>query len=525
MSSGENLDEGKQVRSLVLKRLRVTAIFAVVLYALLVTAPVVLQSIGPPGIDPGWIWALNIAPSSDIEFGKDIVFTHGPFGYLLTPLDIGNNLVLGNLFLLILHGTLGFAVIRIALFHRDLGATLLFTVLFLIAFRQDPLQEVMILTGIAMLCLVALNEERPTIAALAGVIAGFCCYVKLNLAVIGLVILLISAILAFVRSRGSRLPLAFLVAAGTAFCVTGLLSFDSFAAAFNWLQLSIDQVSGYAAAASVPEQPRRLIVGVALLVGWLFFGFALRRHAAIAAFHLMVAPLAISEFRHAFIRQHTHQTNFVPVLLLLIACSLLINPSRRRNLAHVAVFCAILGAGAGVGLAIPIQRGLLPNRVFLGGPGLPQLCDLATLDQTRNRLDLKSQSNLSPLKLPPGWIQRANEASTGIGTLPWENLYCPANKLSWDPTPTIQLYHSYTARLDSWGASHYSGSRGPKLIINEWVPVGLRLQMVDAPATWRAILLNYSIVDFEIERRIALLERREQPLDQPMVDLGTESFD
>ncbi|MCP4902210.1 MAG: hypothetical protein GY906_35030, partial [bacterium] len=93
------------------------------------------------------------------------------------------------------------------------------------------------------------------------------------------------------------------------------------------------------------------------------------------------------------------------------------------------------------------------------------------------------------------------------------------------PTPTIQLYHSYTARLDSWGASHYSGSRGPELIINEWVPVGLRLQMVDAPATWRAILLNYSIVDFEIERRIALLERREQPLDQPMVDLGTESFD
>ncbi|XGV98605.1 MAG: hypothetical protein ACAF41_06635 [Leptolyngbya sp. BL-A-14] len=38
------------------------------------------------GLDPSWVYTINYAASHDLTFGKDIIFTYGPLGYLLTGL-------------------------------------------------------------------------------------------------------------------------------------------------------------------------------------------------------------------------------------------------------------------------------------------------------------------------------------------------------------------------------------------------------------------------------------------------------
>ena len=37
---------------------------------------------GAPGIDSGWQWVVNVASQQNWVFGRDVVFTHGPLGYL-----------------------------------------------------------------------------------------------------------------------------------------------------------------------------------------------------------------------------------------------------------------------------------------------------------------------------------------------------------------------------------------------------------------------------------------------------------
>lgn len=56
----------------------------VALYAVLITIP---QPPGPigRGLDPSWMLGLNMAHAQHLVYGKDIVFTYGPLGYLAHP--------------------------------------------------------------------------------------------------------------------------------------------------------------------------------------------------------------------------------------------------------------------------------------------------------------------------------------------------------------------------------------------------------------------------------------------------------
>ncbi len=45
-----------------------------------------------PGLDPSYKFAFNYFFQHDIQIGKDILFTFGPFGFLLAPMPLGNNI-------------------------------------------------------------------------------------------------------------------------------------------------------------------------------------------------------------------------------------------------------------------------------------------------------------------------------------------------------------------------------------------------------------------------------------------------
>lgn len=44
------------------------------------------------GLDPSWIYAINIAHERGWKFGEDILFTHGPLGFLSSTCSVGRNI-------------------------------------------------------------------------------------------------------------------------------------------------------------------------------------------------------------------------------------------------------------------------------------------------------------------------------------------------------------------------------------------------------------------------------------------------
>jgi hypothetical protein len=148
--------------------------------------------------------------------------------------------------------------------------------------------------------------------------------------------------------------------------------------------------------------------------------------------------------------------------------------------------------------------------VLRGGSGPRALSQLIHLDVTRAALAEESAASLEPLRLDDELRDVLKGSHNGVGTVPWEIQYCPANGLQWNPTPTLQFYSAYTRDLDLWSAEHYAGGNAPQFIINTFSAVGMRRQLFDAPATWRTIFLGYELRSFGWEPEPALLLERRQ---------------
>ncbi len=81
-------------------------------YALLVGFPAERFTI-EPGLDASWTYGINLAANQGLVFGRDVVFSYGPFGYLRSPINIGDNLSKAIVFQLSLHAVLAVLLISI----------------------------------------------------------------------------------------------------------------------------------------------------------------------------------------------------------------------------------------------------------------------------------------------------------------------------------------------------------------------------------------------------------------------------
>jgi len=477
----------------------------------------VYRPLGPPGIDPGWQWAANQAADAGLVFGRDIVFTYGPLAFLMVPLDVSSNLLVANIFLLAVQAL--FTVALAVLFVRDqrVSAVAAFAILFVIAHHQGLATEGFFPLVVGLLALLGVFTDRGLPIAAAATLAAILLMVKISLGIASLAILAVASIVArFLFDRSFRLGLGLLSFPVTLIVLATIL-FDHPGTFFHWLQLSLQVVSGYSVANSITNAESgpalQVVVGAIVVGAWIGFLVLLRRDRRLLACNLVFALVVLIQFRLAFVRHDNHQYQFIPFVLALIAISSLFANRRRQIAAHVTFFAVILIGGALANLVDPVQRGLVPANLISGGSGSRALSRLLHIRETRAELAVESIVNLEPLRFGDDLRDLLEGSHNGVGTLPWEIQYCPANGLQWNPTPTLQLYSAYTSDLDLWSAEHYAGGDAPQFIINSFAAVGMRRQLFDAPATWRTVFLNYELrsVGWKPEP-VLLLERRQDPL-------------
>lgn len=499
-----NADRGRSTRLIVGLALIVIVCF--------VTLNSNYRPLGPPGIDPGWQWAVNQAHSAGLVFGRDIVFTYGPLGFLMVPLDVSSNLLVANIFLIAVQVLLAAALAALYFRDRRLSALATFVVLFVIARHQGLSIEGFFLIVVGLLALLGVFADRRLPLAAAALLAAILLMVKMSLGVASLVILVAAFIIArFIFHRPYRFALGLLLFPVTLIILAALF-FDRPGSFFSWLQLSAQVVSGYSVAMSLIGPGVQVAVGLIVVGVWFGLSVVLRHDRRLLACNLVFAPVVLIQFRLAFVRQDSHQLQFIPFMLALIAISSLFTHRQRQVGAHVAAFAALLIAGALTGLVDPVARGLLPASLLTGGSGPRALSQLLHIRATREALAADSKVNLEPLRLRDNLRGLLEDSRNGVGTLPWEIQYCPANRLDWNPTPTLQLYSAYTRDLDLWSAEHYAGDDAPQFIINSFGGVGMNRQLFETPATWRTIFINYELRSvWWMPETALLLERRKDP--------------
>lgn len=478
-----------------------------------------------PGLDGSWQYALNYLAGSSYVFGRDVNFTYGPLGYLIVPEPVGSNLIVATVVALSLYGLfIGLTALQ---FWRAKGQAIgLFVLSFVVAEVCGLYFESSLLLLIAMLVLVPRTNTRvltpPVALALGAALSGAFLLVKISLSVEAFSMIVLGAMCSAWPS--SRAILRNLGLAAVAYSLTAVAFafayFHSVPNFIEWMSVSADILRGYDLAMAIDGSPVVLGSGVMLLGGFLALALgSLRWDRGYVQGAVVLAPAAISNFKHAFVRQDSHILVFFPLLLAMCGVAVLV--SRTRTVLRFAGALVIVGVVLNVATVASLaDRPALS--ILSGASGLASIGALVSGPSLGDRLLAESDAALAAKRLPPDWLDLIAATHGRVDAIPWELSYTRANNLPWVPNPSLQTYVAYTSGLDERVAAHFAGPGRPDFVIVDFQGIDGRNPITDTPATWRALLQYYRVQAHSPGAGSILLRTREEPILIEQTVLGSQ---
>lgn len=455
-----------------------------------------------PGLDASWNGGLAMAVNDGLQWGRELVFSYGPLGFLQSPYIWFSELgVLAFLFQTAVF--LGFCLALVSALGRVLPLPASAAIAF-VAIGVLPLLEQSLLLAV-LVSLALLRDEQPRSFLDAFVVGGATfaaieALVKLSTGPIVFAILL----LALIGARAGRLwVVAYVALFAVELVALWLAAGQSLSAIPAFLVHTREIVSGYSSAMIREVEVAHWKVVAASIVAALTT-LALVGACAAARFRdrralicgtLLMAIAAFTVFKEGVVRTDAGHLSlyFSTACVLWIA----IPWARERRALLVAGAAAIALAGMPVRPpGMPTNLDPLAN-VKLAGEGVRNLFSpgrRADLIEA-GRAGMKSVYRLDPQT-------RAALRGRIAAIEPWEASVAWAYDLDWKPQPVFQNYSAYTAGLDRLNAEAVEDPEGPERILREnplqvfpefpTQDLDSRFAGWDPPEQQRAVLCNFA---------------------------------
>jgi hypothetical protein len=416
-------------------------------YAMCVFSLVLSRPFGAPvpqaGLDPGWMLGLSWARGGHLRFGRDVVFTYGPWGWLSAPVavDVGA-VVAGGLFACAAVICL-WAAVAGAFDERQargidvIVATAVAPVAFVLTGASWTL-----LLALFVIVLARLSEggrlPRALMLGVSGA-AALLLQVKFSegLAVVGLACLMLVA-----SASWSRVLMA-----ATAFTMTFILLWlgagGSLGDALPWLQGSLSEVAGYGDAMYLSTSPASGTGVAAVLLGAACVGLVAIESRETRGMWLWPAVAVLGllafAFREGFTREDAPHVAAYVTALLVVGAGRVRGRRRLMGWGVLVLACLIMASYAGQpGDRLPRATWSHSARFVASGEVRAQQLALA-----RGGMELRygvSRHVLTALGDRPVTVE------------PFEIGAAWAYRLNWKPVPVLQTYSAYTGDLDAVNA-------------------------------------------------------------------------
>jgi hypothetical protein len=491
-------------------------------YLGLVFCPIQYLAITERTSDDTWLFALSYAAAHHLAWGRDIVWTSGPLGYLAAPMDIGNSLALGLAFQAALWILLlailwdlffrgCFPLQNLAFFSICLGLSG-----FMYHQFPNPLGAGDLLFVGALILLVHFRLRGGSgrfVTAL--VMLGLVPLIKFVGMILG-VMVVAGLIVDFIMPGRSSTRREALLAAVLPGLVAGAgfwLNMGSFHALALYFKGSLELSRGYNLAMSLPGRSIELLAGFEVLV--LFAAalvlLAIRDRRMAGFFILLLAAPVLVYFKHGFVRQDLHIVYafcFVAVAVGLVALATVLDGGRPTTAWAVlvlllAVLCQDYAmTSGGLGSAVP----------FVTGVKVPALVwHVLRFGRLRQMLNAETQRSFSSDQLSVEPEIKAIIQQEPVASLSMSYSGVFVDGLNLQLYPVIQRYSAYTPYLDQLNAD-WIRDRGPRFLLFDGKPLlgkDQRQPWTETPAMWVEVYRWYDTR--MLGARNLLLERRGQP--------------
>ncbi|MFV8315932.1 hypothetical protein [Mycobacterium sp. 23] len=482
------------------------------------------------GLDPSWEAAVALAPGQHITWGRALVFTYGPLGYLQTTAYYSFfQSIVATIFQLVVV-TMLFLGIAAALRQRyrptpsllcAFGATALVAILQ--AGHGTSLgmtyPELGVLAVLAWVIVPTLQHD-PDLAAvfrlcvLTGAFAGLLLLIKFNTGLTALLLGLVASCVLGWRALGRH------CATVTAFVVSAIiwwtLAGQRLGDMLSWLRYSRDIVSGYNESQAIPLSsdagPAILLTLVwlaAIIINFIRGGNDLSRRSL-----TLISVLSVITVKSAFGRFDIWHLS---ILLGVIVVGVTIMPAVRTQF-RVALILAVALVFASVS-GVPALQDRTLTAVRMPMQNIDRLVTLAVPDQFQRRVDRAKERQRDLYAVPHRFLKIISSKTVHVD--PYETSVIWAYNLAWRPAPVFATYSAYTPALDKLNGEALASS--PDFVlqrISATSPasgIDNRLSTQESPLYYRALLCNYTVSG--VENGWALFTRAKQRCG-PLVPLA-----
>ncbi len=462
-----------------------------------------------PNLESSWYGALTHFSALGLQYGRDVVFTHGPFGHLVSPVYTGElffirmlwELVSKTIFVLIL----GFTLLQLPKFWRPF--LFFFVLLFIRADGPSDALYVLIISCVTFLLFKHGTTSRALniFAAMFFAIVALIKFTYLLLIVVGLI--LVGACYCVLRktSQAILISAAFLVS----FLVCWLIAKQELQSLIPYLTTSLDISFGYKDAMSLPAGDNMIVItGVfVVILGFIqcLLLFLDSRQPAILFAALFIAGETYLSWNRAFIRADNHVLSFFCLHpAVLITLWLIAKPKNTIRWTGYALTLLIL---------LTSLFGFIQQK-----PG--QLLSSVTGTMVRIKSSWQTVTGLSAFSDQFGAALagarrmhalpkvQAEVRDASIDVLGNEQAMALLNNLNYTPRPVFQGYTAYTPSLINLNTTFYSSPKAPAYVLYKNQTIDDRFPTLDDAGALKQLLYNYKPL---FEEKGYLLWKRIQP--------------
>jgi hypothetical protein len=442
------------------------------------------------GLDPSIRYAANVYGDHDLEFGRDLVHVFGPLGYITYPMAGKHHLLhtwlTATLLRFLFIGAMTFFALKTG---KVVDASLILVVSAFFFSQQVRVHESHVYGTCLLLFLLDLRLRGSWLGYIGAVVAAFFAFVKFNMFVT-LVLLFLSQIavarLFFKEPLTRTLTKNAVFIAG--FLTLARLYFDSPSSFTLWIVRSWGIATGNSEAMSLPAQDGELVTAAITIVLFFTTGYLLIRSEG-RSFGISWMVLAIIpfffEFKHGFVRADRHILSFFFFAPVAVASSLVFGSG--RQLKWVLLGAVILAAlGPSVRRRPPDPFKWVSGLRFNGARLLLRVEEIEKRYEKRNK-QLLQQGGLS------AW-ERSRIRGHTVDFVPQDVTFIDGTDATWRPSPFFQYLLVRNTGADSINRRHIESEDAAEFMIMRWIALNGIHPWYWAPATYEAVLNNYSVV-------------------------------
>lgn len=437
-------------------------------------------------LDPSWTAVLGWASATGQQFGRDIVLTFGPLGFLhpnasyVAP--IYPTYLIGQLLLAAAFGVSCYALLaRMSLRQRLLYCVTGFACAPWIAI--DALWLLVLSQNCVALCLPLLGArsddasrqaEAPSTAWILplflGVTAAAIALLKFSMLPVALTTVASASLaLALEQRRFEAVSHLFGFLAGVLALWMGTGQALAHLPAF--VSGSVEVVATFASAMGVMPHPLVDFVGftsMALSGGWLGWqAWAQRRRAARALPLFALGCAVYVAWRQGFTRADAHIHQALPLLTLAPLLGIALHRELGRRALIAGIAASVLALAVGLALA---RDQLSVDRWARVLDRMPQVVSAyarpSELISQREAIAEQLRSSHALTRI------RERVGSAGVDILNWEQGLLVLHGMHYQPRPVYQSYQAHSVRLMRMNEAHFLDANAPRYVL-------LKLQAID----------------------------------------------